>query len=95
MFDLVGMTIRENRRKAKITILRRSTGWSMDEVRALVYGLKPFSIVHQHPQQPQVLMIREAWTKEEIVGVLKKDDFEYVVLQGYDNPELPFSVPDL
>jgi hypothetical protein len=92
--DLVGMEATRLRGKTKFTILNRPNGiWTDAEVSWLVHYLKPFSIVHTHPGRPSYIMIRDEHSESEIVRVLGTEDFEYKVVAGFDNPELPFAVP--
>jgi len=94
--DLVGMEVRNRRRIAKVTILRRPNGsWSQREVGILTNGLKPLAVIHVLPRLPEILMIREEWGRAAIESVLGVRDFEHEVLEGYDNPKLPFPVPSI
>ncbi|HLK13226.1 MAG TPA: hypothetical protein VKT78_00340 [Fimbriimonadaceae bacterium] len=94
--DLLGMEVRERRRKAKVTILRRPNGsWSQADV-SILMCLGPMIFIHGHPRHPNILMIREAHEKSAIAALLVgKDDFEHEIITGYDSPSLPFPVPTL
>ena len=90
--DLVGMHVMDLRRKAKFTVLKRPNGqWSPLEVDQLVNGLP--AELQQYPRHPEFLVLLGEFDQATIDGLLtRKENFEYKVLTGYDNPELPFRV---
>lgn len=90
--DLVGMYVRDLRRKTKFTVLKRPNGnWSPLEVGQIVCGL-PVEL-QQHQGHPEFLVLLGEFNQTAIEGLLKgKKQFEYRIVTGYDNPELPFRI---
>ena len=88
--DLLGLDLAERRRKAKFTVLRRPKGWSRQEADMLSCGLEPGAVVAIHPKHPEFLVIALEYSREAIAAVLGVSDFDHKILQGYNNPDLPF-----
>jgi len=89
--DLLGLDLVERRRKAKFTVLRRQKGWSRQEADALACGLKPGAVVATHPKHPEFLVIALEYSREAVAAVLGVSDFDHKIVQGYNNPDLPFA----
>jgi hypothetical protein len=92
-FDLVGLSVREQRGKMKVTLLTRTlehAKWT-NEGSTLMNGLKPMCVINTHPQHPTIMMLLGTWPEDEIRMLLPGIKFTVKVVQGYDNPELPWS----
>lgn len=89
---LVGMEMWDQRKQQKATVLTRpkDSTWSHEEIDKLAMGLKPITCVCSHPKCPATIIIWGEHAREEIVKALGRDDFEFEVFQGLDNPKLPF-----
>jgi hypothetical protein len=88
--DLLGMTLRAERKNAKITLLHRPKGqWHKEEVSRLVRGLN--TSVCEHPLHPEYLILFGHYTKEKTLEVML-GGVAYTAKQvlGYDNQELPW-----
>ena len=89
--DLFGLDLQERRKNAKFTVLRRpGKTWNQGETTILSTGLYPGAVVAMHPRYPEILVIANEHALGAIVAVLGTSDFEYRVLRGWDNPDLPF-----
>ena len=87
-FDLMGMHIKEMRAKEKVTVLRRANGhWSVSEIEILVAHTR--NSVSSHPMYPEVLLLPGEPLRERLMALIQ-GEFEYTVVQGMDNPNLPF-----
>jgi len=92
MIDLVGSEIIRCRNKVWFTVLtREDIPWTHYAVGLIVSGIN--NEVYQLPRLPGVLILAGSHTKEEIVSILGNDCYEYKLVQGCDNPELPFTPP--
>lgn len=91
--DLMGIIMADNLRQLKTTVLFRKEGvWHREEVGRLVNGL--MTEVSQHPENPEYLVLRGHYTKEETLRALI-GGVAYTATQvtGADAPELPFKRP--
>lgn len=88
--DLLGMTIAENRREAKLTVLHRPDGtWGGEEVSRLVSRL--MTDVCGHPRQPEYIILLGHYTKEEaLAAIMGGQSFTATQVIGVDNKTLPF-----
>ncbi|MHB8830550.1 MAG: hypothetical protein ACYC44_00285 [Patescibacteria group bacterium] len=86
--NLLGFIMQDNRREMKFTVLRRQLPWTKEEVGLLCNGI--FNEVYEHPNHPGVVIMYGEHSQEKIAEILSGDFGEYEVVQGYDNPKLPF-----
>lgn len=86
--DLVGMHAAELRQQMKLTVLTRSTPWTMIEINSLL--LPPSFTNASHRGHPGVLILIGEYSRNAIEAVIPDHSFELQVVQGYDNPSLPF-----
>ena len=90
--NLIGLdVVREKRRKLKFTVLRKDEleRWNWREVERLV-TLGPCGVVNQHPTHLETVLVHGEWTREQVRQVLHHDNFSIKIVQGWDNPDLPF-----
>lgn len=89
--DLLGLDLVERRKEAKFTVLKRPGGrWQDWEQDRLSLCLKPMAVVATHPRHPEFLVIANEYLRDDIIRALQNSNFEYQVLQGWNNPDLPF-----
>ncbi len=89
--DLLGIMMQDNQRKMKFTVLRRKLPWTQEEVGLLCNGI--FNEVYGHPDHPGVVILNGEHSQEKIAEILSGDFGEYEVVEGRDNPRLPFRPP--
>ena len=78
----------KNRQEAKFTVLKRKENWDRNEVRFL--GNKLSSDVYQNAQYPDILIIEGEHSREKIIAIIGRNIGEYRIIEGYENPDLPF-----
>jgi len=95
--DLMDMDLRKRRSQAKVTVLKKPEGetWSTPELDSLIGCLMPMAMLHINPAHPIFLMIRGEYPRGRIAELVGGTEFEYSVIEGLDNPDLPFEVPML
>ncbi|MDP3770090.1 MAG: hypothetical protein Q8R40_04095 [bacterium] len=87
-FDLIGLDIRKKRAQQKVTVLRRVNGhWSTSEIEILVVHTR--NSVSSHPMYPEVLLLPGELLREHLMALIQ-GEFEYTVVEGMDNPAMPF-----
>ncbi len=87
--DLVGMHVTALREEAKFTVLTKPEGvWSNDETGKLAVGL--ITEVQSHPTKLQSIILWDEHSEEKIRNILGPTEFNYKVLAGFDNEELPW-----
>lgn len=91
--NLTGMIMRDNALKMKLTVIRLDKAHlplKRQIVNSIVNGLMvEVSERHDHPD---VIVVRREVAGQDIERVAKGIKFELKVLQGINNPELPFPV---
>ncbi len=87
--DLVGIQMEDSRKKRMMTVLRRQGGtWSPTETGKLVDNFK--TPIHGHPEHPEYIIADGVIHQDDIQIVLGVNDFELKMVEGMDNPRLPF-----
>ena len=86
--DFLGMLEREKRKEMKFTVLRRGAVWTQLERDSLAD--KSSTEVHGHADHPGVIIMKGEYSRDQIVAFIGEGIGVYSVVQGYDNPELPF-----
>ena len=89
--DLVGMKVEDNRRRVKMTVLRRNGGkWHLLEVNRLVVGLK--TEASQHPQYSEYVVLFGHFSKEQALkALLGGEAFIATQVIGIQTKDLPFN----
>ena len=90
--DLFALDLIERRKKVKVTMLRQidNTAWTPREISVLA-NLKPMAVVSQLPAHPTIALIQGGpWSKDEVSKALGHNRFEHEIVEGLDNPRLPF-----
>lgn len=80
----------------RFTVLKRTDGqWldddNMDWMGKLPGPYKPAAAFHS--KHPEFLVIRGEYDRATVESALGASDFEYSIIEGPDNPELPFHIP--
>ncbi len=91
--DLLGMSVRDLRTKAKFTVLSREEEqlWTFAEATRLTQCLGIIVFVHQHPNYPHHLIIEGAHSEKTVCEVISRGPlFTHKIVQGFENPELPW-----
>jgi hypothetical protein len=81
-----------NRRAATfVTVLRRRLGWGNEDLSKLSYGLST-TVLRDPYEHPECLLVKGYFDPENVARILGLEpaDFEHQVVQGLDNPALPF-----
>jgi hypothetical protein len=91
--DLVGMHVEGLRKQQKFTVLRKTNcpAWVPAASGQLATGL--MTDVYSSPKHLDTLMLFGEFSKEQIERVLGYSTFSVEVIQGTDNPKLPFRPP--
>ncbi|HLC99837.1 MAG TPA: hypothetical protein VJC11_02645 [Patescibacteria group bacterium] len=87
--NLMGLAVSDNRAQQKVTVLKKKDAWSDTEVGLAVTGL--CTAVCGHPKHPNVLLLAGEFSKDTIATFILERNFECEVVQGMDNPQLPFT----
>lgn len=92
MFDLIGMDVKAQRAKQKVTVLFSDTErWTDSEVSRLVAATG--NSVCSDPRHPHHLLLPDAPGEGLLRNTLRNKSFELTVITGMDNPDLPW-VPE-
>ena len=88
--DLVGMTNRDNRARRMITMITKADGhWSQRECGRIQAAIR--NSISGSPLHPNVLALNGEHAREVVAAAISHDNFELKVIQGLDNPDLPFT----
>jgi len=92
MLDLVGMDLRERRKKVKLTLLTHNDGgsWSRGDASKIVAAIN--NEVTSHPRYPTFMIAQGEHTQEFLERALGHNHFTSKLVMGLDNPALPFRV---
>jgi len=79
-----------NHAKRMITVLTKTSGhWTQREDSRIMTTIhKPMSGI---PLSPEILLLDGEYDREMIANAIGHNDFELKVVEGLDNPELPFT----
>lgn len=89
--DLIGMDLKARRAEAKFTVITKTgedTNWSNQEATKIV--MKYCTQIQRLPALPEVMLLWGEYSKEQVERAINHNGFDLEVIQGYDNPELPF-----
>jgi len=90
---MFGLDVKEKKRKAKMTMLTREQEWSPSAIEVIQRTLVGGCIISSHPQHPGVVVVFRELSGDEIKqlqAALPAFKMSAKVIQGFDNPELPF-----
>ncbi len=89
--NLMSLAVSENRATQKVTVLTKKDEWT-DTARHLANtGL--CAAISSDSEYPNVLLLMGEFSHEIVATFILERDFECEVVQGMDNPRLPFT-PD-
>ena len=85
--DLLAMDRAYRLKKANLTVLSKDESWTVRDIDTLKGGLQ--ALVHLHTEHPKFLVLEGEFSRMDITALIGTE-YQYRVVQGFKNPELPF-----
>ncbi len=78
----------------KITVLEQNGTWlDSGDGRTLANALHLYVGIFGDRRFPRIMMVQGEWSRDKIATILGRDNFTLKIVQGAENPELPFKPP--
>ncbi len=90
--DMMVHTTQERLQQLVFTVLKRQGGWKREEVGRICNAV--MTEVYGHPAHPETIILLGEVAKDSIISALGDlSDFTHMLVQGFDNTNLPFRPP--
>jgi hypothetical protein len=92
----IGLNEIQARNNGHLCILTNPRGeaWTTEEIKQLALELKPKTVVHHSAARSDKIVVDGYYSSIDISLALGRGGFLQHVVQGYDNPSLPFPITE-